>query len=39
MAVTGHPETMVRSYHSTLCNVPEELSSRIHHGWSLQSCT
>jgi hypothetical protein len=32
-----YPETSVRNYHSTVCNIPEESSSRIHHSGNLKS--
>lgn len=30
-------ETLVRNYHSALCNIPEERRSQLHCGWSLKS--
>jgi len=30
-------ETSVRNYHSTLCNIPEEHKSHLHHGGRLKS--
>jgi hypothetical protein len=37
MGPIGRPETSVRNYHSTLCNIPEEHWSHLHHGRSLKS--
>jgi hypothetical protein len=37
MGPTPCPETSVKDYHSTLCNIPEERRSHQHGGASLKS--
>jgi len=38
MGPLGCQETLVRNYHSTLLNIPEECWSHVHHDRSLKSC-
>lgn len=38
MGPVGCPETSVRNYHATLCKIPKECRSDLHHGGCLVSC-
>ena len=39
MGLIGFPKMLVRNYHYTLCNSPEEHSAYLLHSGSLRSCS